>query len=122
MRVKLFFVMAVALLWSASVFSETIGGFVVGNGLFSVCSDGDERAKAYCKGYVAGVADTISQVNALKENGSAIPSTCIPQGEKVTQDQIRDVAVQYLTAHPEIRHVAAAGLTLLALQAAFPCK
>ena len=123
MRAKLFFVMAVALFWSASVFSETIvGGFVTGNSLFDVCSDSHHINEAYCKGYVAGVADAISQMNAVKANGWTTPSTCIPQGEKVTQDQLKDVVVQYLTAHPEIRHVAAAGLTLLALQAAFPCK
>jgi hypothetical protein len=56
----------------------------------------------------------------MKANGWAIPSACIPQHVKT--EQVRDVVVQYLAAHPEIRHEAAGGHALLALQAAFPCK
>jgi hypothetical protein len=68
------------------------------------------------------VADAIMAVNAMKANGWAIPSVCIPMGEHIKSEQVRDVVVQYLTAHPEIRHEAAAGNALVALQAAFPCK
>jgi hypothetical protein len=61
MRAKLFFVMAAALLWSASVFSEnfSMGSFVSGNDLFGVCSDDHHFNQAYCKGYVVGVADAL---------------------------------------------------------------
>jgi hypothetical protein len=124
MRAKAFFVMAVALFWSASVFSQssTVGGFETGNKLFQICSDDHHFSQAYCKGYAVGVTDAISAVNAMKANGWAIPSTCIPQDEKVTSEQVRDVVVQYLTAHPETRHEAAAVNALKALLAAFPCK
>jgi hypothetical protein len=40
----------------------------------------------------------------------------------VKTEQVRDVVVQYLNAHPEKRHEPAAARTLIALQAAFPCK
>jgi len=117
MRVKTFFVMAVALFWSASVFAEfPMGSFETGNDLFGVCSDGREYLQGYCQAYVVGVAD------AMKANGYPIPSACIPKGEHVKSEQVRDVVVQYLTAQPEIRHQAAAGHALVALQAAFPCK
>jgi hypothetical protein len=59
-------------------------------------------------------------VTALKANGLAIPSVCLPKD--IAPEQVRDVVVQYLTAHPETRHVAAASQALLALEAAFPCK
>jgi hypothetical protein len=38
-----------------------------------------------------------------------------------TNDRIKDTVMQYLTAHPEKRDLAAAGEGLVALQAAFPC-
>jgi len=61
-------------------------------------------------------------VDAMKANGMAIPSVCIPQREKVTTEQVRDVVVKDLAAHPETGHQTAAGHALLRLQAAFPCK
>ena len=125
MRAKLFFVMAVALFWSASVFSQTkvspVGAFENGNNLFGICSDDHHFNEAYCKGYVVGVADAIMVANAqMATVGSMIP-TCLPKDHLVAE-QVRDVVVQYLTAHPEKRHEAAAGHALVALQAAFPCK
>src|SRR6516164_8463391 len=118
MRAKAFFVMAVALFWSASVFSQsfTIGAFETGDKLLEACSDGHDITQGYCKGYAVGVAD------AMKANGMAIPSVCIPQREKVTTEQVRDVVVKDLAAHPETGHQTAAGHALLRLQAAFPCK
>jgi len=123
MRVKAFFVMAVALFWSASAFSEfPMGSFETGNDLLGVCSDGHHFNEAYCKGYAVGVADAAMALNAMKANGYPIPSVCLPEGQHVKSEQIRDVVVQYLTAHPEIRHQAAGGHALVALSAAFPCK
>ena len=124
MRAKAFFVMAVILFWSASAFSEfPMGSFETGNDLFQFCSDSRSiYFENYCKGYAVGVADAAMAVNAMKANGYPIPSVCLPAGEHVKSEQIRDVVVQYLAAHPEIRHQAAGGHALVALQAAFPCK
>ena len=123
MRTKLFFVIAVALLWSAPVFSAfPMMSFETGNDLLGVCSDGREYLQGYCQAYVVGVADAMSAMDATKANGYPIPSACIPKGEHVKSEQVRDVVVQYLTAQPEIRHQAAAGHALVALQAAFSCK
>ena len=123
MRAKLFFVIAVALFWSASAFSKfPMGSFENGNAMFGVCSDGHEFNQGYCEGYTVAVADTLMALKAMKENGYPIPSACVPNGEHIRSEQIRDVVVQYLAAHPEIRHQAAGGHALVALQAAFPCK
>jgi hypothetical protein len=64
--------------------------------------------------------DALMVVNAMQANGLAIASACLQ--EHVGSDQVRDVVVQYLTAHPETRHQAAAAEALKALLAAFPCK
>jgi len=76
--------------------------------------------QAYCKGYAVGVTDALMAVNAMKANGLAI--ACIPVGEHIAPEQVRDVVMQWLIAHPERRHQPAAGDALVALQAAFPCK
>jgi hypothetical protein len=103
MRVKAFFVMAVALFWSASVFPQsfTIGAFETGNKLLEACSEGHDITQGYCKGYAVGVADAISAVNAMKANGMAIPSVCIPREQKVTTEQVRDVVVQPRPLRPD---------------------
>jgi hypothetical protein len=40
----------------------------------------------------------------------------------ITNEQVKGIVMQYLTAHPEKRDLAAAGEGLIALQAAFPCR
>src|SRR5690348_3802091 len=110
-----------AFLWPVSVFSAiSMGRFELGNDLLGVCSDDHHFNQAYCKGYAVGVADALMAANAMKANGYEVPSACIPNNVK--SEQVRDVLVQYLNAHPEKRHEPAAGHALLALQAAFPCK
>src|SRR5262249_1083260 len=122
MRAKLFFVMAVALFWSVSVFSQSfpMGRFESGNDLIQVCSDDHHFNQAYCKGYAVGVADALMAGNAVKTKGDEGASACIPIKGK--SEEIRKVVVQDLNAHPEKRHEPAAGHALVALQAAFPCK
>jgi len=114
-------IVAVGLLWPVSVFSETtqiIGGsfFATGNDVFSFCSDSPAAAQFYCLGYMVGVADAFASVRVL---GVSKPF-CIPNN--VTREQVRDVVMQYLTAHPESRHYDGAGEALWALEAAFPCQ
>jgi hypothetical protein len=94
--------------------------FENGNDLLGVCSDGHAVNQFYCQGYAAGVADALIAVNAMKANGYPVPTACIPQ--HVKSEQVRDVVVQFLTAHPEKRHQPAAGHALVAQQAAFLCK
>ena len=120
-------VLTAALLWSASVFSQsfTIGAFETGNKLLEACSDGHDITQGYCKGYAVGVADALMVVNEQIANVGSIASACIiPVDEHahVKPEQVRDVVVQDLAAHPETGHQTAAGHALLRLQAAFPCK
>jgi hypothetical protein len=114
---------AAGLLWPVSVFSGPTGFdvhyFVTGNELFGLCTDSGAASHNFCTGYVEGVVDAILVMNALKTSGLST-GACLQ--EKVTVDQVRDVVMQYLTAHPERRQQAAAGEALWALQAGFPCK
>lgn len=124
MRLRML-VLAAGLLWPVSVFSQTkdipVDAFVDGNQLFSVCSDDHHFNQAYCKGYVVGVTDALNVVTAQLANIGSIAPACMPK-EHFAPEQARDVVVQYLTAHPETRHEAAAAEAVKALLAAFPCK
>jgi hypothetical protein len=104
-------VLAAGLLWSISAFPQ-IGAFETGNNIFRICSDASDASKGFCNGYLAGVLDA----NALEVGKLA----CLQQN--VEADQVRDIVMQFLTAHPETRHLAAAREVLVPLQKAFPCK
>jgi hypothetical protein len=78
-----------------------------GNDLLVFCESEDNLKWGYCTGYAVGVAD-------------AAPGVCLP--DRVTAGQIRDVVVQYLQTHAEIRHLPSAFLATEALIDAFTCK
>jgi Ssp1 endopeptidase immunity protein Rap1a len=91
---------------------QTIQGFYSGNELFETC----KRNPAACLGYISGSFD------ALAGSGGTLNGwrTCPPQAA-LTNVQIRDVVMKYLTEHPEYRHLSAAALIARALSSAFPC-
>ena len=75
-----------------------------------------EREIAPCLGYVIGVADSYASALA----GSGRPQLfCIPQG--ATNEEIRQVAVRFVNAHPEEAAANASIVVLAALRAAYPC-
>jgi hypothetical protein len=42
--------------------------------------------------------------------------------DQASENQVRDVVVNYLRDHPEVRHYSAASIAREALGEAFPCK
>ena len=112
-------VVAAGLLWPIPVLSETTThdtvAFVLGKDLFGFCSDRSANSQSFCNGYLAGVADALSVVNTM----GAANVGCMQQN--TTNDRVKETVMQYLTAHPEKRDLAAAGEGLMALQATFPC-
>jgi Rap1a immunity proteins len=111
-------VLAAGLLWPIPVLSETTThdtvALVLGKDLFGFCSDRSANSQSFCNGYLAGVADALSVVNTL-----GVKTACLQLN--IANEKVKDIVVQYLTAHPEKRDLAAAGQGLMALQAAFPC-
>jgi hypothetical protein len=88
--------------------------FESGNSLIEYCRDTSKVGKAYCYGYIAGVADAMEGDPLLGWR------TCLPDG--VTVGQIGDVVKAWLGSHPEDRHFVADELVDEALAEAFPCK
>lgn len=112
-----FAALAVSLITHGS--SSLAGSFVNGNGLLEMCTVDREDALyfqkvARCSGYVAGIAD------ALANNPVNRYRACLPK--QATVGQITDVVKLQLERHPELRHMAAAGLVAEALSIAFPCR
>jgi len=108
-------VLTAGLLWPVSVSSQQARFFATGNDLFRFCSAGVATSQSLCNGYVAGVVDTVGVFQAI----GVTKITCVELN--VTNEQVKQIVVQYLTAHPETRHLGAAGEVVQALQKAFPC-
>jgi hypothetical protein len=109
-------VVATGLLWPESVLSQQTAatrGFLTGNELFRYCSG---ASLDVCNAYISGVADAVGVFNTIGVG----KLFCVPS--QAAGSQVIDVATQYLTAHPETRHLGAAGEVVQALQRAFPCK
>jgi hypothetical protein len=85
--------------------------FFTGNSILALCQGANPE---FCMGYVTGIADALS-------NGPVGDwRACCPAN--VANGQVRDIAVRYLVAHPETRHLVAGSLVAHALAEAFPCK
>lgn len=79
---------------------------------FGGANDPSELAEA---AYDAGICAGFIAAGA-RSNGS----TCLPNG--VTQEQIKDIFVRYMTNNPAIRHRSGKLILALALSDAFPCR
>jgi len=74
----------------------------------------NSRSSPFCGDYVLSIAD------ALMMGRVGRWTACIPSG--VTDDQVVDVAIRFLDAHPARRGSAASELVAEALAEAFPCR
>jgi len=83
-----------------------------GNRLYDLCKP-NSRSSTLCGDYVLSVADTLM----LGRVGRW--TACLPVG--VTDDQVIDVAEQFLETHPAKRGSAAFELVAEALAEAYPC-
>jgi Rap1a immunity proteins len=96
----------------SSISAESVTMFQNGNQLYERCTEPNRDS---CLGYVAGIFDALASGASIADY-----SACMPSG--TTVQQAVDVATQFLTSHPEMRHYAAAGLVAQALSDAFPCS
>ena len=87
------------------------GAFADGNFLYAKCLAGADL----CLGYALGIADVLA-------SGSAVNGLTACFTAQMTGEQVRDVVKQFLAAHPQSRHLGAAGLAAHALAQAFPCR
>jgi hypothetical protein len=95
-----------------------------GNGLLDYCTTTAEK-RVGCVGYVLGYADAtvILPIRDYLRNHNARDDAliCIPS-DFVKAEQMVDVVVTYLKAHPETLYLGAGTLVAEALEEAWPCK
>jgi hypothetical protein len=100
--------------FAASAAAQGTVNFMDGNKLLEYCNTNERAYSWFCSGYIQGASDQL----AMRAVASNQP---ICFGSDVEGDQVRDVVVRYLTAHPENRVVAAGGLIKAAIEEAWRC-
>jgi len=108
-------VVAAGLLWPVSALPQqaeprTSAAFLRGNQLYDTCTSQEIVKRLQCREYIAGMADAFNWDKFV----------CAP--DQASENQVRDVVVNYLRDHAEVRHYSAASIARNALQEAFPCK
>ncbi|MGR3702286.1 MAG: Rap1a/Tai family immunity protein [Paracoccaceae bacterium] len=108
---------------------------ISGNALYDACKDvGDGVKLGFCIGYLIGategqswgafvVLNQLDPTDSTEEANSRINmflSHCVPPD--ASNQQLRDVAMQYLEQNPAARHQPARGLIWQAYMNAFPCE
>jgi hypothetical protein len=83
--------------------------FMSGSDLKRVCNGESNPEKAYCVGYIIGVADHTGREGAY----------CLPSG--VTPSQLMEVVMKDMELRPEANHLPADILAEGSIQLAFPC-
>jgi hypothetical protein len=92
------------------------GSGFTGTALLQACDAQDVSERAYCRGYIEGIADAVLITGARSPIAACIPPS-------VTVAQIVDTTVEYLHDHPrEVRSYAGAVLVLEAMRKAFRCR
>jgi Rap1a immunity proteins len=96
----------------------TMHGYMAGNGLTKACTSVVLRDNALCIGYIIGISDAMQ---AAQATGGALFGwqACLPPS--ATAEQVTEVAVRFLIAHPEAQQSSAGDLIAKALSDAFPC-
>lgn len=115
----------VATLWHCL---PTSAGFFSGNDLYEICRDNGART-ANCIHYVTGAVDQLLLLKQTPthDGKSTVLTASGPQcgfylPDGVTNSQLTDVVVKYLSDHPETRQWDASMLVWNAIHDAFPCR
>jgi hypothetical protein len=98
--------------------SVNAGAFKSGYAFMQKCSSAKAQDWGVCLGYVQGVADSlenIKQWGVELEQGYA----CFP--EQVKGEELRDAIVIFMADNPNTLPYSAAGTSIKALIAAYPC-
>jgi hypothetical protein len=113
MRFGLSFVILIVTSGPSFADQNTANAFMDGNQLYSVCEIGPTPV---CAGYLEGVFDSMAHGDTIY--GWRL---CTPEGN-INYQQIKDIAINYLRNHANIRHYKAVSLIAEAFASAFPCS
>lgn len=131
---------AIALAMACGLLSSVCRA-LTGNELLDDCREKSDLKAGICLGFVQGYTvgydagrrggamfERFGDINyqLLKDKGPEISAVsdraayyCVPS--RVTNQQVIDVVLKYLEAHPETRHFEAGSIVASAIHEAFPC-
>jgi len=118
-----------SLLFGSTANAENVSG----NFLYEACTTENDAMVGFCIGYLVGEVEgkwlggllftkrvgMDMETDDFNEFANIMFGHCVPT--EASSQQLRDVAVKYLAAHPETRHESARFLVWQALVEAFPC-
>jgi hypothetical protein len=90
--------------------AQARSSFISGNSLLDMCTAPGQLQQ--CIGYVQGITDALELHRMLDGDMDCVPV-------HVTVHQVRDVAVNYLKAHPEDRHLMGSLLASMSIENAW---
>lgn len=94
--------------------------FKSGEWLLTKCRSGQQQDQTTCMGFVMGMTDAVTVAAAY---GGACGTFRVCRPAQVADEQVRDVIVRYLEAHPAERNsTSAVALAARALAAVWPCR
>lgn len=77
-------------------------------------------AAAYIRGHLDAAFFTRGTYRSVNGTARSAEMFCMPEG--ATVEQAHDIVKAHLAANPEVRHLDAGGVTLVALGMAWPCR
>lgn len=106
----------VAVLSTTSAQAERAPSGHPGAALLEDCDAQDASRRAYCRGYIEGIADLVVTMGRRSPVVACIPASTSPS-------QIVDTAIEYLHEHPrEVQSYSAAVLVQEAIRKAYRCR
>ena len=96
-------------------------GGQTGQEFLELCNGGGTWAEGYCTGYVTGAGELIDGLLLEEDLKAALDGKAFCLPGDLRKGQVRDLVLDYLRAHPEVRDKQITTVTWAALIDAFPC-
>ncbi len=96
-------------------------GGQTGQDFLELCSGKEAWTEGYCTGYITGAGELIDGLLLEEDLKSALDGKAFCLPNDLRKGQVRELVLDYLRAHPEIRDKEMSSITWAALIDAFPC-
>lgn len=111
----------VATCLSLAMVPDNAGGGQTGQDFLELCTGNEAWTEGYCTGYITGAGELIDGLLLEEDLKSALDGKAFCLPEDLRKGKVRELVLDYLRAHPEIRDKEMSSITWAALIDAFPC-
>lgn len=96
-------------------------GGQTGRDFLELCSGSESWTEGYCTGYVTGAGELIDGLLLEKDLKTTLDGKAFCLPDDLRKGQVRNLVLDYLRAHPEVRDKQMTSITWAALIETFPC-